>query len=532
MAQKLLIATSYHDKPADTPELRVVDFAELVRWARQGEITSHLLRYQSVEFSTHHADVVGKPFLTAALLRLLSRGQAAITDAHGRKRSVTLGFVLRHLWGATRDYLGKGAFLARQARKVDQLAKAYAERGPVKLDLSVQPVYLRTDLSYGVKAGGSIGHIAGVLNNLDKFGGKPVFLTTDEIPTVRTDLETRLIPPPASYWNLSELPLLAANDDLERLGRQWLTDRDLSFIYQRYSTNNYNGLELAHHFGVPFVLEYNGSVIWMNRNWGKPLQYEALAEKIELLNFQAADLIVVVSQPMKDELIGRGVPADKILVNPNGVDPDRYTPTVDGTPRRQELGLEGKTVIGFIGTFGAWHGTDLLAEAYGRLLSAHPEYRERTRLLLIGDGVMMPKTKDILAHWQVGANAILTGATQQADGPGYLAACDILVSPTLPNPDGTPFFGSPTKLFEYMAMGKGIVASDLDQLGEVLDHDRTGWLTKPGDVDDLVAGLKRLIDDTALRERLGRAARAEACATYTWEAHTAKIISALKERCR
>jgi glycosyltransferase involved in cell wall biosynthesis len=112
-----------------------------------------------------------------------------------------------------------------------------------------------------------------------------------------------------------------------------------------------------------------------------------------------------------------------------------------------------------------------------------------------------------------------------------MAACDILVSPHVPNPDGTPFFGSPTKLFEYMAMGKGIVASDLDQIGEVLEHDRTAWLVKPGDVNSLMHGLKVLIDSPELRERLGETARKKAIAKHTWKEHTQKIIEKLNARC-
>ena len=112
-----------------------------------------------------------------------------------------------------------------------------------------------------------------------------------------------------------------------------------------------------------------------------------------------------------------------------------------------------------------------------------------------------------------------------------MAACDILVSPHVPNPDGTPFFGSPTKLFEYMAMGKGIVASDLDQIGEVLRHNKTAWLVKPGDINALMMGLKTLIDNSELRERLGKTARQEAIAKHTWKEHTGKIVEKLRCRC-
>jgi glycosyltransferase involved in cell wall biosynthesis len=106
----------------------------------------------------------------------------------------------------------------------------------------------------------------------------------------------------------------------------------------------------------------------------------------------------------------------------------------------------------------------------------------------------------------------------------------MFVSPHIPNPDGTPFFGSPTKLFEYMAMGKGIVASDLEQIGEVLEHGATAWLVNPGDVESLTMGLKTLIDDEDLRYRLGLAARREAVAKYTWQEHTKKIIERLEEQ--
>ena len=95
--------------------------------------------------------------------------------------------------------------------------------------------------------------------------------------------------------------------------------------------------------------------------------------------------------------------------------------------------------------------------------------------------------------------------------------------------DGTPFFGSPTKLFEYMAIGKGIVASNLGQIGQVLEHGRTAWLVAPGDIDALVDGLERLIGDAALRSALGAEARREVVARYTWHEHTRRTIARLQE---
>ena len=189
-----------------------------------------------------------------------------------------------------------------------------------------------------------------------------------------------------------------------------------------------------------------------------------------------------------------------------------------------------KTVIGFIGTMGPWHGAEVLATAFARLLAAHPKYRETVRLLMIGDGVKMAEVTAALEAGGVRDLTVLAGIVPQAEGPRYLAACDILASPHVPNPDGTPFFGSPTKLFEYMAMGKGIVASDLDQVGEILEHGRAAQMTVPGNVDSLVEGLRVLIDDPARRDALGAEARRLAVERHSWRAHTRRIIQALTDR--
>lgn len=110
----------------------------------------------------------------------------------------------------------------------------------------------------------------------------------------------------------------------------------------------------------------------------------------------------------------------------------------------------------------------------------------------------------------------------------YLAICDILVSPHCPQIDGREFFGSPTKLFEYMAMGKAIVASNLGQIGKVLEDGKTAILVEPGNVDALVNGILKLAKDKNLREKLGKSARKEVIKNYTWRQHTKRILNKLE----
>jgi glycosyltransferase involved in cell wall biosynthesis len=488
-----------------------------------------LFRYRDVTLVSERLGLHAKPLFSAVVARALSRGRCRLADKRGGSEPLGFKELAALAAGAARDRLALRGLLRRLRAQVDALASGTA-RPPRPAPAGGRPLYLRTDLLYGIRSGGSVGHIAGVLNNLDAWFGMPEFLTTDDIPTVRADIPKTVVLPDRRYLDFAEVPGLAFNEKLYTFARARFDAHPPAFIYQRYSVNNFAGARLARHWGVPFVLEYNGSEIWIARNWGKPLRYESLSEAIELADLTVADLIVVVSRPMKDELTARGVDPSKILVNPNGVDPEAYSPAIDSSAVRRRLGLEGKIVIGFIGTFGRWHGAEMLAEAFGRLLERRPDLADRARLLLIGDGQMLPQVKEAIARHGTSAQAVLTGLVPQKEGPAHLAACDILASPHVPNPDGTPFFGSPTKLFEYMAMGKGIVASDLDQIGEILEHDRTAWMVKPGDADSLADGLRALIEDAPLRERLGREARARALADHTWKEHTRKIVAALRER--
>jgi glycosyltransferase involved in cell wall biosynthesis len=410
--------------------------------------------------------------------------------------------------------------------KARQLSRQRVRHGPSR-PLVRRAAYLRANLWQESKAGGSVAHTAGVLTGLKAAGMTVTYVgTTQFAPAISLGMESHIVPPRLRWLrNLPDLSLLAYSEIFWRRSYAMLAAEPLDFVYQRYSLLNYSGAEVASRLGCPLVLEYNGSEVWVARHWSTPLVFEDLADRIERANLRRAELVVVVSRALRDEVVARGVPPERVLINPNAVDPARYHPGIDGRLVRRRLELDGKLVVGFIGTFGPWHGAEVLAKAVRPIATRIP----RAHFLFIGDGSGMPKVQEIIAADGVGARVTFAGLVPQEEAPAYLAACDILVSPHVGNPDGSPFFGSPTKLFEYMAMGKGIVASDLDQIGEVLAHGKTAWLVPPGDPTILAAGLCALAEDPDLRRALGEAAREEALRHHTWDAHVRRLLQRLVE---
>jgi glycosyltransferase involved in cell wall biosynthesis len=180
-------------------------------------------------------------------------------------------------------------------------------------------------------------------------------------------------------------------------------------------------------------------------------------------------------------------------------------------------------LIGFVGSFSLWHGIDPLQQAITRLLNT--QLPCRIRFVLIGDGLLQGEMRAALAAYERTREVIFTGPLQSEKVAEYLDASDVLVSPHIPMPDGSRFFGSPTKLFEYMAMGKAIVASRLDQLAEVLEHERTALLVTPGNPEELEQAILRLALDPAERGLLGAAARQAAVEHHGWSRNVAHALS-------
>jgi len=396
-------------------------------------------------------------------------------------------------------------------------------------------LYLRTVPWFNLKAGGSVGHTSGVINALDKVVDLNV-ISNDNLFGVKKEISVinplfKFLPVYGEF--LFNLVLKGKVKNVE----------SYDYIYQRHSGESFIGAYLSRKYSVPLILEFNSFEAWKLKNWGKKgstlfmlfnfifrrVLKLPLVNGVEQYTLKHATYIVVVSEVLKNELIKQRVVADKILVNPNGVDGEVYHPEIQSATLKTELTRDKENVVGFIGTFGQWHGSLILANAVREFFITYPDRINDTQFLLIGEGNQLDEVKKIIQESGYVENVTYTGRVLQSKGPEYLSVCNILLSPHIPNPDGTAFFGSPTKLFEYMAMGKAIIASDLNQIGEILTNEKTALLIEPNKPKLLASSINKLILNKELKKQLGINARDEVIKKYTWDKHVERLLDFVKK---
>src|SRR5262249_39582118 len=266
--------------------------------------------------------------------------------------------------------------------------------------------------------------------------------------------------------------------------------------------------------GVPLVLEVNSpaeeSRLYMDEYWHVPW----IPERLEGWKLRHADAVVTVSSALKAHFVARhGVPERKIQMVPNGADASRFHPAV--APDPEFAGVRaGGPVVGFVGSFQKWHGSELLCGMIADVGAARPQ----VRFLMVGDGPGREAVRR--ATSTLCERVVFAGRVPHARVPGLVACFDIGVMPE------SNFYGSPLKVIEWMAAGRALLAPRYGPPEDVIDDRVPGLRCAARDRAGLAAGVLRLVDDAELRERLGQAAAIRARTSLTWRDNARLVMAA------
>lgn len=443
----------------------------------------------------------------------LARGESRYRGALARLRALTLA--ARDIPRDLVETLWLYSVLRRESKRT---AVAPALRGRPRSVLYVRPE--PRVLHHGQWVGGAATHTEGVVSGFRDLG-----IEVELIVPQATGIAGEVVVEAGRPHHL--LPKLGYIERARRLERE-LADRSPDIVYSRHAIGSDAAVRIAAALGVPCILEYNGSGIWVHEIWGeRPMRMRDQLIRIEQATVRGASLVTAVSENLLPELHETGIDPNRIVISPNGTDVEQTASLARSTPAeaRARLGRVDAPTVGFIGTFGSWHGAPLLPGIAARVRDSVPE----TRWIVIGTGAQWTQTRALADRSGLDERFELCGALPRPEALEALAACDVLISPHVPNEDGAPFIGSPTKLVEYLALGRPVVASALGQIADTVRHDHSGLLVSAGDEDELAAAVVELLTDPGRAARLGQNARADAEANHSWSAHVERILVKLDE---
>ncbi len=399
-------------------------------------------------------------------------------------------------------------------------------------------IYLRLDFWNKPCPGGSYGHTCYVVKELDGVADQFVCFTAGHYELLdKFDIHQVVVP--LDMPGADRAVLEASTHYYWRL-KAAIEALNPTFIYERLVPGSCAGAMIAQDLNIPYFLEFNGSETEMSRTFGgRTFEDENLFLFAERIALNQASLVSVVSEPLVDPVVKMGVPRERILVNPNGADPDAYIAqeTAEKTAARSRFGWsEDDVVVGFIGSFGGWHGIEVIAEALPILCEENPDLR----FLLIGGGSYEHLIRDAVRTHNLAGKVELTGPVPQSDAIPLLQCCDIFIAPHHRHMKNGEFFGSPTKIFEYMALSGAIVASAIGQQAAVLSPalsvkeiqepnssagDARAVLVEPGNVEEFVQAVGGLATRRDLWPGLGGNARTALIEKYSWKQHVQRLLS-------
>lgn len=302
---------------------------------------------------------------------------------------------------------------------------------------------------------------------------------------------------------------------------QIVKNKKPDILITRYSIFCISTLVVAKIFGLPIIFEVNAPGMYEISKLQKEFFYLPIFTNIiEKAVFRCANALIVVSEDLKQFLIGMGIQKHKIFVVPNGVDIKKFMRIEKDSRLVKKFRLDEETVvIGFIGSFNHWHALDQLLDSFQIILKKC----KKPVFILVGDGFGKAILQEKVRKLGIQDRVHFTGMISHSFIPNILSVMDIVLAPY---PQLDFFYFSPLKLFEYMASEKPVITTNLGQIQRVIKNGENGFLYQPDNTQGFEETLMKLIKDKQLRINIGHRARKTVCQYYTW-AICAKRVEAI-----
>lgn len=324
----------------------------------------------------------------------------------------------------------------------------------------------------------------------------------------------------------------AVADELEYAGAQWVASFKPDVIQAHSSAlNGLAGLRLARRFKLPFLYElrafWEDAAVDHGSTTEGSLRYRA-TRMLETYVVRKADAVTTICNGIRQDLIGRGIAPEKVTVIPNAVNIDKFEISQGKDPAfAASLGLENATVIGFIGSFYAYEGLDLLVEAFPAIIQQHAN----ARLLLVGGGFQDEALRAQVEALGLSDQVVFTGRVPHEEVNRYYDLIDVLAYPR--HSMRLTELVTPLKPLESMAQGRLLVASDVGGHKELINDGVTGSLFKAGSADDLARSVNSLLASPELWPARIQAGRTFVEQERNWDksiSHYAPVFEALTQK--
>lgn len=287
-------------------------------------------------------------------------------------------------------------------------------------------------------------------------------------------------------------------------------------ILQKHCRYGQVGVRLGRKYHIPVFLD-DITPVWEGEKINdRGLKF--IARYIRKKVFSQASGLIAVSPDMQAQLKSENIPEDRILLVPNGVDCDLFDPDMTSLEVRTRFGLIDKVVVGYAGLFAAYHNLDFLIRTTNFISQSIPNIH----FLLVGD-IRDGELRDMARELGIEDRFTITGRVPHIEVPLYLNAMDICVLP------GTLPYMSPLKIYEYMAMGKPVIAPNGNSTTEtVIIPNKNGLLFEAGNENSLAKAIILLAKKPELMREMGAESRRFVKSNFTWYHQTKGLFHAFE----